>query len=65
MSLSDLVHRFREWMGIPETPDAEKRMVERELQKQTERLARIDAGLPPIRRGQLYPHPHRRASDRR
>jgi hypothetical protein len=54
---------LREWLGIPHTPDAEKRIVEETLRDQKRRLARIDAGLP--RRHQTFPHPHRRASDAR
>ena len=56
---------FREWLGIPHTPDAEKELVERHLREQHLRLARIDAGIPPsARTRQIYPHPHRRATDR-
>jgi hypothetical protein len=63
--MADWTSRFREWLGIPHTPDAEKDQVERTLREQHRRLDRIDAGIPVrARRDQLFPHPNRRASDR-
>ena len=59
--MPDWPSRFREWLGVPHTPDAEKHMVEHQLAEQRRRLARIDAGLP-VRR-QPYPQPNRRATD--
>lgn len=61
--MPDWTSRIREWLGIPHTSDAEKRIVERQLKEQRARLARIDAGLP--RQRQTFPHPHRRATDAR
>ena len=61
--MADWTSRFREWLGIPHTSDAEKQQVERVLADQQNRLRRIDAGLP-VRRQQVFPHPNRRASDR-
>ena len=61
--MRDLMHRVREWLGVPHTPDWEREAVERRLEEQERRLARIDATLPRARYHQTYPHPHRRAGD--
>jgi hypothetical protein len=57
--------RLREWFGIPYTDAAVKEVMERDLREQRARIARIDAALPRARRVQIYPHPHRRATDAR
>jgi hypothetical protein len=62
--MPDLLARIREWLGVPHTPDAEKEHVEHVIEDQRRRLRRIDAHLPSARARQMYPHPHRRASDR-
>jgi hypothetical protein len=49
------------------SPSEERERVEELLEDQENRLrlARIDAGLPVrARQRQVYPHPHRRATDR-
>ena len=63
--MPDWTARFREWLGLVHTPDAEKEHVDRVVAEQKRRIARIDAGLPRARVRQMYPHPHRRATDRR
>lgn len=65
MTRGELLSRLREWLGLPHTPDGEKRNVERRLAEQQRRLARIDAYLGIERRHRLVPaHPHRREGDR-
>lgn len=63
--MSDLVSRIRAWLGLSPKPDAEKSTVERVVNDQRQRLARLDAGMPVDRRRMaLARHPARRAGDR-
>ena len=59
--------KVREWLGVPHTPEWERADVERRLEEAEHRLLRLDATLPEPRERRhviVFPHPHRRATDR-